>query len=213
MKKLGEDQELFNIFNRKIYAPILSILYEEYLEDERGKRIFKKINKQVEDDIRETLKKNDGQEYYTLAEKGVLMAGFFEYIELLSRYDILDVLYKRLSQPHEKILDELSEEHGYMISTIIKLESQIDQHLPTLISPLEEQILCSMYRRGKFSQEEIREFPKGKYHRNSVYNALKRMQKKGLVMNTGKGYVHYLLTEIGEKQAKWLIVRVGERDF
>ena len=79
----------------------------------------------------------------------------------------------------------------------------MDQHFPNFLSRLEKKLLFAIIKNKEFTSNEINLFSDGYCHRNSVHNALKRMEKKGFVKNYGQGHVKYKLTKIGEAQAKW----------
>lgn len=91
--------------------------------------------------------------------------------------------------------------------------SQFTQHFPYMLSPLEEKLLFYLYRTRRFKAKQIKGLckiggPLDGYNRNSIYNALKVLENKGFVINKGHGKVEYMLTKIGEAQAKWLDLKI-----
>lgn len=125
----------------------------------------------------------------------------------ISTIDVLNYFKKHLNNVEKKIensSEKNEKKQKEMVKTLRKFGGQIDQHFPNYLSNLESDILKALYRIGCFDKDKILKFS-GKRHRNSIYNALKKMESKGFVFNTGKGYVNYKLTKIGKNQARILI--------
>lgn len=128
----------------------------------------------------------------------------------ISAVDVLKFLSDEISKFNEKVdlqSEKVAKERKELITSLRSIGSQMDQHFPNILSTLEKQLLCAIYRskEKKFAKVEIKKFKylvKGEYN-NSPYNALKRMEKKGFVKNYGQGLVEYKLTKLGEAQAKW----------
>ncbi len=124
-----------------------------------------------------------------------------------STVDVLNYFKKYLNNLEEKMEDaseKNEKKQKEMVKSLRKFGGQLNQHFPNYLSKLESDILKALYRIGFFDKEKILKFADGR-NRNSIYNALRKMELKGFVLNTGKGYVNYELTKIGKNQARILI--------
>ena len=131
-------------------------------------------------------------------------------LQNISTVDLLKFFSDGISKFNEKIdrqSEKVTKERKELVTSLRRIGSQMDQHFPNYLSTLETQLLCGIYHNKdkNFAKDEIRKFSDRmrEYHPNSVYNTLKRMEKKGFVKNYGHGLVEYKLTKLGKAQAKW----------
>jgi len=136
-------------------------------------------------------------------------------IELLEKFEIALKKHKDTTMILEDIFftiknnfydypDELKETINDIKQKLLDIGERVYLLSPEELTKLEKDILCAIYRTKKFTQDEIRMFPRGRCHRNHLYKVLRDLSDRGLIKDKGSGKKHYVLTEHGKNLVMWL---------
>lgn len=132
-------------------------------------------------------------------------------LQKISAVDVLKFFSDEISKFNEKVdlqAEKVAKERKELITSLRKIGGQMDQHFPNYLSRFEKQLLCYIYNNkgDELTKDGIQKFislMKLKCHKNTPYNTLKNLEKKGFVKNCGEGLIRYKLTKLGKAQAKW----------